>query len=297
MKGGVGKVLNVEGMYDLHLHTYPCMRPRIGTDIEVGMRAADAGMAGIMLKCHFESTVSRAISAEAQLGNRISVFGGIVLNEYVGGFNSSAVEFALESGGKQVWMPTVDAKNHIKTYGSRGKKTYFTEASDGITMSTGLCIFDTNREVRCDVIDVLKMIAKYDVILGTGHLSKDEIFELVSAAKYAKVNKILITHAYWKVPSFELEDLKALVDMGAIIELSFCTISPLYAYRSIGEFVHAINEIGSQNIILSTDSGQQHNPYPDQALRVFVQCLFDSGIKEHDINVMTKDNPARLINN
>ena len=43
----------------------------------------------------------------------ISVFGGISLNEASGGLNLRTVDATIKSGGKMIWMPTVDAKYAI----------------------------------------------------------------------------------------------------------------------------------------------------------------------------------------
>ena len=91
--------VSVEGAIDLHIHTHPCLFPRIGDDRAIVAAAAAAGMRGVMLKCHHESSVSRAYLVNAEFPD-IDVFGGIVLNSYVGGINPAAVEAALRLGGK-----------------------------------------------------------------------------------------------------------------------------------------------------------------------------------------------------
>src|SRR5262245_48013305 len=79
-------------------------------------------MAGFVPKGHFESTVARAHHANKELGAypKFTTFGAIALNRGVGGVNPSAVEIALESGAKVVWLPTLDATNHARAFGSGG---------------------------------------------------------------------------------------------------------------------------------------------------------------------------------
>ena len=76
-------------------------------------------MKAILLKCHHENTVSRAYLVQRVIPG-IRVFGGIVLNYYVGGINPAAVEASLRLGGKEVWMPTVDAGYHAEVHGGTG---------------------------------------------------------------------------------------------------------------------------------------------------------------------------------
>ena len=44
-----------------------------------------------------------------------------------------------------------------------------------------------------------------------------------------------------------------------------------------------------------SDGGQRHNPMPAECLRVFAQCVFESGISERDVERMIKDNPLALL--
>lgn len=49
--------------------------------------AGRAGMAGIMLKSHYESTIARAILANIHCASCTKAYGGLVLNWPVGGLN------------------------------------------------------------------------------------------------------------------------------------------------------------------------------------------------------------------
>ena len=80
----------------------------------------DSGMSSIVYKSHVTITSDRATIAESVVQG-IHVYGGIVLNEAVGGFNPSAVEAALQLGAKVIWMPTFSAHNHIIKHGGKQK--------------------------------------------------------------------------------------------------------------------------------------------------------------------------------
>ena len=114
-----GPLIDVAGAVDLHCHPYPDLFPRLADDFDIVRAARDAGMKAIMLKCHHENTVSRAYLVQRVIPG-IRVFGGVVLNYYVGGINPAAVEASLKLGGKEVWMPTVDAGYHAEVHGGTG---------------------------------------------------------------------------------------------------------------------------------------------------------------------------------
>ena len=88
-------MIEVDGAYDLHVHSAPDLFPRVADDVAMVTDAARHGFAGVVMKNHFESTASRAALA-ARVAGGTKVYGGIVLNRYVGGVNPHAVEAALD---------------------------------------------------------------------------------------------------------------------------------------------------------------------------------------------------------
>ncbi len=290
----MNKLISIEGAYDLHVHTHPCLFPRLVDDYGAVKAAAEAGLAGMMLKCHHESTVSRAAQTQSCVEG-IKVFGGIVLNEYVGGLNPMATEAALRLGAKEVWMPTVDADNHAKVHGSKGKYDVQDGRNDGEVDLSGITVYDEDGNISENAKAILKLVAEYDAILGTCHLGKKEIFDLVAEAKKIGVNKILITHPYFKVPKLNLQEIKELVAMGAMAEFGYCTVSPMWHYATVQEVAATIKEIGAEHAIIISDAGQRHNPMPHESLRIFAQCLYECGLSESQIDYLIRQNPEKLI--
>ena len=286
-------MLSVEGAYDLHIHSHPCLFPRLTDDKGVVESAKSAGMAGVMLKCHHESTVSRARALNEEFED-ILVYGGIVLNCYVGGINPQAVEAALRMGAKEVWMPTVDAENHAKVHGSRGKYDVQSSESKADNVDNGITV-SQECKLTPQTLEVIKLVAEYDAILGTSHLSKEEIFLLVKRAKKEGVNKIVITHPYFKVPNLKIDEVRELVDLGAFAEFGFCTVSPMWAYTTLENIYQSIKKIGVQNCVIVSDSGQRHNPLPPESLRIFAQCLHEKGLKEEELRWLMIKNPEKLL--
>ena len=289
----IGPFIDMRGAVDIHVHSEPDVFPRIGDDVMVCSHAAELGLRAIVLKCHSERTTSRAYLA-SQLVPGIQILGGIVLNRAVGGINPAAVESALQFGAKQVWMPTVDAANHAATFGSTGAydKQRSTVAREG---DTGIRIVDETGALLPEVYEVLDLIAEANIILGTCHLSQGEIYPLVRAAFDRGVQKVLITHPYFKVPNFDLEDVKALTGMGAYAEFGYCTVSPMWGHAPLSRIVETIKAIGPERAVLMSDTGQRHNPMPAESLRVFAQSVWESGIPEDAVERMIKQNTWELL--
>jgi hypothetical protein len=289
----IGPFIDMHGAIDVHVHSEPDLFPRIADDIGVCRHAAELGLRAIVLKCHSERTTSRAFLTR-QLVPGIEVFGGIVLNRAVGGINPAAVEAALELGGKQVWMPTVDAANHAETFGSTGAydKQESTVARSG---DLGIRIIDADGKLIPEVYEVLDLVASYNVILGTAHVSRPEIAALVPAAFERGVQKVLITHPFFKVPALELDTLLEYTRMGAYAEFGYCTVSPMWNHAALTRVVEAINAVGPSQAILMSDGGQRHNPMPAECLRVFAQSVYESGVSDDDVERMIKRNTAELL--
>src|SRR5579875_3701863 len=286
-----GPLIDVVGAADLHCHPYPDLFPRLADDFDIVRAARDAGMKAIMLKCHHESTVSRAYLVQRVIPG-IRVFGGIVLNYYVGGINAAAVEASLRLGGKEVWMPTVDAGYHAEVHGGTGG---YDAQAGGRSQAEGIWVADREGRLRPEVKEVLELVAEHGAILGTSHLAPREIVALVREARSVGVEKIVVTHPYFRVPNLDLDTLEELARMGAMPEFGYCTVSPAWRYAAPEKIVASVQRIGASRCLLVSDTGQRHNPLPSEALRIFAQTIFEKGVPMEKVTRMIADNPMQLL--
>jgi len=286
--------VSVQGACDLHIHSAPSLFGRIGDDWQIARAAADAGMRAIVLKVHHESTVSRAYLVTQKFPG-LDVFGGIVLNKHVGGINPAAVDAALQLGGKIVWMPTIDAARHAEIYGSTG--TYGLQETQR-QEKQGIRVLNENGKLKSEVLEVLELVGQYGAILATAHLFPEEIEAVVSKGKEMGLRNIVITHALAKPVMLDLEHIEHLAGLGAIIELDFASISPMWVSQqgnSVDNVLKTIETVGARKCILVSDAGQRHNPMPAEALRLFAQILYERGVSQEDLRRMMIDNPTSLL--
>lgn len=284
-------LISIRGAYDIHSHSHPSLFPRLCDDRQLALAAREAGMAGIILKAHHESTVSRAYLLSGEIKG-IEIYGGICLNYYVGGINPAAVEAALQLGAKNVWMPTIDALNHARVYGSRGR---YDVQSGGREAGPGGVTVLKDGKISGETIEVLELIARHNAILSTCHLSPEEVRLLVKEAQRRKVGKVLITHPFEKVPNVDVDFLKEMVACGAKAEFAYCTVSPMWALATIDRKKEAIKELGASNCVIVSDVGQRHNPIGPEALRIFAQCFYEKGISLQELETMMIKNPRELL--
>ena len=255
----------VRGAYDMHIHSEPDVLPRKFNDIVLAEHAIEAGMAGVVLKSHYICTADRA-SLINQMFPEIRAFGGLVLNNSMGGMNPLAVDVAGRLGNKVVWMPTVDAENEVKNItgenvDGKPQPYWMTIAramrAKGIAGDPVKVVVDgkvTHAAIQC-----MEVIAEYDMILATGHISPEEMLPVVKAAREAKVNRVVITHPEFPATYLDQDQQKALGKYDVMFER--CFTQP-YTKKVEWETVYDnIRTIGPNSTILSTDLGQSTAPW------------------------------------
>jgi Family of unknown function (DUF6282) len=288
----------IQGAYDLQVHVAPDVIPRRTDDIDLAKDFLTHGLRGFVLKSHYIPTAERAkVVTRAVLG--IEAHGAIALNHSVGGLNPVAVEISGRSGAKIVWMPTVDAANETagRVDGGTDKLPFWAKiqreiAAAGITRPP-MTVLDSAGRISADVIHCLELIAKHNMILATGHLGRHEIFPLVRAAREARVQKIVITHAEFPSQDLSAEEQLELAKTGAIIEHCFTTY---HTNKAPWETVFAnIRSTGVEHCILSTDLGQSTNPPVAEGFAMFAQKLLEAGFSIAEISRMSVVNPINLL--
>lgn len=280
------KKFDLTGVVDLHVHSWPDIRERAYTDFELMEAGIKIGARAIVIKSHHGTTMNRAslVNEHNKIvhgnTNNFTMFGGIVLNYAIGGINPIAVETALKMGAKIVWLPTTSAANHMAKYGKTG----------GIN-----CV--VNGEVIPELIEILNLVKKYDVILATGHLSPEEIFVVVKKAKELGINKIVINHPeFWVVGLTEEQQIELVNKYDVYLER--CYAQPLGGgvYKSnLEDNYNIIKKVGCKNIIVDTDGGQVENPNWEIAFEEYINYLYNKGISEEELNIMTKVNASKLL--
>lgn len=284
--------VSVKGACDIHIHSNPSLIERAYDDIGHARLARDAGMAAICIKSHFEPTASRGYHAEKHIPG-VRVFGGIVLNWTVGGLNACAVETQLKLGAKIVWMPTIHALAHGKQY---GLGTYGYQ-SPGLSVPVQpITVFKKDDQtLNNETIAILELVKKYECMIGTCHLSPEEILEIVRVGREMGCQKVVVTHPYFRPPNLTLEQCKQLVDMGAILEMTAGNHCPIPGWGDLQLDVETIQAVGAEHCIISTDSGQPRKSPPPEELRTYVQCLHEKGISIRDLEVMMVSNNRWLL--
>lgn len=288
----------VEGAYDLHIHVSPDLMDRSTDDVSLARRYREAGLAGFVLKSHYMPTAERA-SVVRSVVPGVQALGAVTLNGSVGGMNPVLVEVAAREGARVVWMPTVDAANQRRSTAQDppGAKPPMWARVQRELQEQGIAVppievMDPGGAVLPEVREVLRAIARHDLVLATGHLGRDEIFAVVDAAVAEGVRRILITHPEFTSQRLSAADQKSLAERGALLERCFTT--PYTGKVAWAEMIANIRAAGPEHSVLSSDLGQPFNPPVEEGLPLMADFLLDAGFSEEEVHTMAVTNTMAL---
>ncbi len=289
----------LKGGYDLHVHSAPDVLPRKFDDVDLAKRTIASGMAGFVLKSHYICTADRATLIR-RLFPEVQAFGGMALNNSVGGLNPIAIDIAGRLGNKVVWLPSVDSANELANVAGQldeSKLPYWMPIARELR-AMGIAqdwirVTDEQGNVTPITRQCLEVIARHDMVLATSHVSPAELIPVVKAAYEAGVRRIVVTHPEFPTTYLSIEQHKALLPFGVMFERCFTTwYTGKVAWEQV---VENIRQVGTSSTVLSTDLGQTTNPYVDEGLSLYIEKLLDAGFSESEVEQMVRHNPAQVL--
>lgn len=274
---------DLAGASDFHLHTSPDVRERWYDDVQAARLADEHRMYAVVLKSHWTTTADRAIMAARAADVQVTkIYGGLVLNNSVGGLNPAALEKSLSLGAKVIWLPTHDAAFHRIRHGQRG----------------GIRLIDSRSslELRDAAKAVVNMCIDAGVIIATGHIAPAEIAALARYGQPRKA-KILVTHPEWVPTRVPVPDQKELSEFGVMFERCFIgtTFVAGQWQQPMSSLVEEICAVGPRFTVLSSDLGVKPGPKPFEGFIEFYDQLEKEGVSKRDLELMSRENPRRML--
>ena len=280
----------MHGACDLHIHCWP--DPLIDTgwsQSHIAKRATDDGMKAVLFKSMTMPTAFTApyvqeivdIYAKEKQVPPVKVFGGIVCNYYVGGLFPESVEVCARAGAKKVWLPSHDSAHHHRVMGEKG----------------GIELLDPKGKPRKELMEIMEIAKKYDMILDPCHASVKERFVVIDAARRMGFKKILLTHPNWNVNRATIEQQAEMARRGAFVGLFMYSSVPHFNNPNGDPFemLEIIKQVGPDRVVMSTDLGTMLNVHPVEGMKLFIRLLLALGVKAGTIEKMVKKNPSYLL--
>jgi len=288
----------LRGAVDSHVHCAPHINARTVTVFDAVRDAAAAGLVGLGIMDVFANTSGLAALAMRELGHLgVDVFGGIILEPYVGGIDRRVVQNALAmgygpgTGARFVSLPC----HHTRSVAESERRP-----ADYVNS----CFYLSPEKPIPDALkQIFDLIAAADAVFNSGHISGGEALRLVEEARSRGVTRILCPASY-----FSEDETQAVVNAGALVEFSFFVLSHAtsigqtmidaerhqFAPITLTSVAERIRRVGPESCVISSDSGSYVLPPPVEAFREMIVMIRESGFDDLSLQQMIATNPARL---
>ena len=281
----------LRGIIDVHAHSDPDNQPRRLDALELAKQGQAEGMRAAVLKNHQMPTTQLAYMVN-KLVPGFQAWGSIVLNRAVGGINPQAVEQQATLIGKlfkMVFMPTVDAES-AAARAATPPRPYVPVAKDGVLLP--------------ETLEVLRLIAKYDLVLATGHSQPADSLLLISEGRKLGVTRFVVTHAINQ--GMTIPQMQEAARNGAYLEFTgnpilpagqngSPTIIPNAPNRKPQDWASAIHAVGAEHVVIAGDFGGTNFPPFFEGWKMYLAALKRAGITDAELDTMARRNPAKLL--
>jgi len=303
------------GGIDMHAHQDPDSNgpsygqaARSDDALDLYTRAKAAGMRGFVIKEHLDQSAGLAYYMR-KLHPDMEFFGGVGSNFTTGPKVNpwSIIHMAEMAGGwgRIVWMPSWDSENSIHKLPRRPPAYVAVAECKGLPFWINYpkpC--PDGGELLPEVKEAMQIIAKTktrdsngDLILATGHNSPPEVKLMVKEAVRVGVKHIIITHPLLDIVDMEPKEIKELVESGPEIYAEFTSQfgNPGGRPEVVKLYVETIRLVGPEHSFISSDTGQINSNWQPDALANCAKVLRANGFTEHELDLMLKINPAKIL--
>ena len=284
----------LRGAIDLHLHCDPSPQRREMDAFAAAEQASAAGMRAIVLKDHITGMEDAAWLARdhADITPPFEVFGSTWLNNQTAGWNVFAVDKAIIFGARLIGAPTLAAFGEFERAAASGQHAAGLMVKGPAPRPPEVIYtLDEDGAVRPEVLECIDRVVEADnVMLGTGHLSRQEVWAFVHAAHARGAERICITHALMTADAPADEYRALCAQTGALME--FVAFQILRAGPDAADLVRSV---GTENVTISTDAGLAGSASGVDTYTWILTELLRGGITEEEVLTMAHRNPARLL--
>jgi Family of unknown function (DUF6282) len=272
----------LSGAIDMHLHMDSPLPSGDHTEATIATirLAKSRGLRGVVIKNHSEPTATLAFLLRQEIPN-FEIFGGIVMNRTVGGMNAAAVEHLATQiyggTGKVVWMPANDSE--IESKPPYPEKPFVAVSRSG--------------QLLPEVKEVIAVVAKDHLILASGHISPEDALLVFQEGRRQGVQHMIATHAMDLAGKMTMDQMLEAMKLGAVIEFDFRNILTEGARRA-----DAIRKLGPEHCLISEFWTKNQAPREYAGLEgvgAFVEAMHARGFSDQELDIMSKGNPARLL--
>lgn len=288
----------LRGAVDVHVHGQPDLSVRLanrGSDIEAIRLAMAYGVRGWVLKSHTWPTMDRAALLQELIGDTLfAVYGSVTLNPLLGPISPAVVELAAVRGARVVFLPTWGARADLARGGYIAQLLGQVSPSFRQFSAThAVDIVDPTGKLRPELVDVVAVCAQLGLSLASGHVSLEESVALAEHCADVSFDRLLVNHPLHY--SDDPGSLRAYGELGAFVEFSAAPLLHPDSDLTIKSVCAAIESVGVEHVVLSSDVFSRWVPPEPECLRIFAEQLLYLGCAEEDLRTMLSVNPKKFL--
>lgn len=274
---------------DVHYHARPDSYHRRYSAYEAGQHYAEQ-KGGVVLKNHLGS-VSLLATALQELS--LPVFGSIVLNASAGGLSVNAVQQALSQyqfdGAPRliVHLPTVIPSSHRSALNRTFSSDYARQFNQH-----PLSITDDAGKLRSEVDALIRFAQHHNVVLSSGHATKDQTLRLIEAVQKAGGCQLMLNQPANPISGFTAQELKSLGDYDWLF-VEQCALTVYLRYQTPEDMYDVLTQVN--NVVYSSDLGQPGQPDIAEWLSDSHQWFKHGGMTKERIDAVTRSTPLRML--
>ena len=162
--------------------------------------------------------------------------------------------------------------------------------------ATAVPLFDDNRRLKPELLDILDVVAATGMALASGHIHVSETKVVFAEARRRGVERLIFTHPE-DIVGASLEDARELADMGAYVEhsLAFFLDGSKFQTSRQDDLKPHIDVVGVERTILCSDLGQVGTISPLEGFRQAVTACLGLGYSDAEIRAIVADNAATVL--
>ncbi|EGA5088700.1 hypothetical protein H5X89_004318, partial [Salmonella enterica] len=221
------------------------------------------------------------------------VFGSVVLNAAAGGVSLNTVRQALSQyqfeGAPRllVHLPTVVSTAHKSTL-SRSFSNEYARYFAGQPLS----VTDEDGKLRSDVEALIHFARHHDIVLSSGHTSKDQTLRLIEAVERVGGVRLMLNQPANPITGFSAADLRALGEYDWLY-VEQCALTLYLVYQTPQDMYDVLTQVN--NVVYSSDLGQPAQPDIGEWLEDSRRWFQAAGLSAERIDAVTRLNPLRML--
>ena len=149
-------------------------------------------------------------------------------------------------------------------------------------------------KLKSAVKEIIQIAREKQMVISSGHISVQESLALVEECSKQNV-PFLLAHPFSRSVGASIADQKEVANRGGYIEHCFITTMPMHQKLELSLIVEAIQEIGAEHTVLTTDGGQRWNPPVPELMRMYIASLRYLKVDEESIRKMIQVNPTKIL--